>query len=203
MSTGLLDRRTRTHPTAVTRAWAVAVLVACAAGVVLLQGVVTTRSGQRVDRGVLQNVLELVGTRTGATHTVLSATTELSVLAVLGVLVGVALVRRRPALALGAAAIVLGSSATTALLKLVLGGSLPSGHTTAVAGLSCAAVLVAPRWARPVLALLGLAATIVEGTATMVAGWHRPVDLLAACLVALGWTALVVALAPRGATIGE
>lgn len=198
MSAGLLERPPRTHPTAITRGWAVAVLVACAAGVLLLQqGVVGTRSGQRLDQGVLQRVLELVGTRTGATHTVLSATTELSVLAALVVLVGAALVRRRPELALGAAVIVLGSSATTALLKLVLGGSLPSGHTTAVAGLTCAAVLVAPRWARPVLAGLGLAATIVEGTATMVAGWHRPVDLLAACLVVLGWTALVVALAPR------
>ena len=209
MSSGLLERPTRTHPTAATRGWAVAVLVACAAGVLLLQqGVVGTRSGQRLDREVLERVLELVGTRTGATHTVLSATTELSVLAVLVVLVGAALARRRPGLALGAALIVLGSSATTALLKLVLGGSLPSGHTTAIAGLACAAVLVAPRWARPVLALLGVAATVVEGTATMVAGWHRPVDLLAACLVVLGWTAIVVALAPevvalapRGATI--
>lgn len=203
MRTGLRERPTRALRSAVTRGWAVAVLLACAAGVLLLQqGVVGTRSGQRLDREVLARALGFVGARTGATHTVLSATTELSVLAVLVVVVGVALVRRRPELALGAAVIVLGSSATTALLKLVLGGSLPSGHTTAVAGLSCAAVLVAPRWARPVLALLGVAATIVEGTATMVAGWHRPVDLLAACLVVLGWTALVVALAPRGATIG-
>lgn len=203
MSTDLLERPTWAHPSAVTRGWALAVLVACAAGVLLLQqGVVGTRSGQRLDRVILQRVLDLVGTRTGATQTVLSATTELSVLVVLGVLVGVALVRRRPALALGAAVVVLGSSATTALLKLVLGGSLPSGHTTAIAGLTCAAVLVAPRWARPVLAGLGAAATVVEGTATMIAGWHRPVDLLAACLVVMGWTALAVAVAPRGATIG-
>ena len=203
MSTVLQQRPARTPPSVVVRGCALAVLVACGAGVLVLrQLVVGTRAGQHLDRAVLQRVLELVGTRTGATRTVLSSTTELSVGAVLVVLVGIALARRRPQAALGAAVVVLGSSATTALLKLVLGGSLPSGHTTAVAGLTCAAVLVAPRWARPVLALVGAAATVVEGTATMVAGWHRPVDLLAACLVVVGWSALVVAAAPRGASTG-
>lgn len=201
MSTGLLERRAAPDP-APPRAGAGAVLVLCAAGVLALHAAVGTRTGHRLDQAVLGRVLAQVGGATGTAHELLAVTTDASVLLALGVVVVGGLLRRRPGLAVRAAVVVLGSSATTAMFKAVTGGSLPSGHTTAVAGLTCAAALVAARRARPVLLVLGGAATVAEGTATMIAGWHRPADLVAACLVTAGWTALVLAVGPRGATIG-
>jgi membrane-associated phospholipid phosphatase len=200
MSSGLLERRTTTAPVT-TRATAVVVLVLCAAGVLGLHAAITTRTGRQLDRSVLEGVLRRVGGATASAWELLSATTNTSVLLVLAGLVAVALLRRRPWAAAGAAVVVLGSSATTAGFKAVAGGSLPSGHVTAVAGLACAAALVAGRWLRPLVLIAGTVAVLVQGTATMVAGWHRPSDVVAGVLVAVGWTALVLALRPRGATI--
>ena len=67
--------------------------------------------------------------------------------------------------------------------------SLPSGHTTVVASAVGASLLVAPRLWRPVIAVLGGFATTLTGASTIVAGWHRPSDVIAALAVSLIWTA--------------
>lgn len=135
-------------------------------------------------RGEGLRVLELAGVPTVA-------------LAVL-VLGGVALARGRGDRAAGVVALVLGAQLVTQLLKAGLvrpdsaeGNSLPSGHVTLVASLGVALVLVVPRALRPLAALAALAVTGVAGVATMVAGWHRPSDVVAALGVVAATTGVV------------
>ena len=61
--------------------------------------------------------------------------------------------------------------------------SFPSGHTTVAAAAVFALLLAAPRSARPWLALCGALAAAATGAATVVMGWHRPSDVVAAFLV--------------------
>lgn len=185
------------RPTPLVRAAAALILVASANGVLLLLATVGTRSAAVLDQTVLDRLLAQVGGATGTAHDLLSLTTNTSVLLALAVLVVVALLRRRPALAVGAAVVVVGGSATTAAIKAVTGGSLPSGHVTAIAALVCAAALVAPGLLRPVILALGVVVVAAEAVATMILGWHLPMDVVAGVLVAVGWTAAVVLVAPR------
>ena len=157
-----------------------------------------------------------------AMHTVMGGRdTQLAMLSLLGyvgigaivaVVAGCAIVsvlRGRIALAAGAAVVIAGANVTTQVLKhtlldrpdLGLGtlNSLPSGHTTVVASAVGASLLVAPRAWRPLVALAGGLATTLTGASTVVAGWHRPSDVVAALAVSLVWTA-GVALVLRGPT---
>lgn len=116
----------------------------------------------------------------------------------------VALLRGRVALAFGAAVVLVGANVTAQVLKhtvldrpdLGFGtlNSLPSGHTTVVASAVGAALLVAPGSLRPVVALAGGFATTLTGASTIVAGWHRPADVVAALAVSLLWTAIAAAI---------
>lgn len=134
----------------------------------------------------------------------------------LAALAVVALIRGRLRVALAAAILVAGANVTTQLLKnfvldrpdLGVGSdanSLPSGHTTVVFSLVLAAVLVAPRALRWLVASAGAGAGGLTGLATVIAGWHRPSDVIAAMLVTLVWAALVSAVLagrPRDGRIG-
>lgn len=116
-----------------------------------------------------------------------------------------AVLRRRVLLAVQVALLMGGANLTTQLLKhgvydrpdLGLDdsrlNSLPSGHTTVAASVSFALVLVVPRRVRPVAAVLGAVYTCATGISTMVGGWHRPSDAVAAVFVVLAWAGLVVA----------
>ena len=143
-------------------------------------------------RGEGLAVLEMVGVPTVAVAVV--------------VLAGIALARGRGGRAVGVVALVLGAQLVTQLLKAGLvrpdsaeANSLPSGHVTLVASLGLAFVLVVPRLLRPPAALAAVAATGVAGVATVVAGWHRPSDVVAAVGVVVataGVVSLVGALLP-------
>ena len=147
-----------------------------------------------------------------AMHTVMGGRdTQLAMLSLLGYVgigaivavvagcVVVSVLRGRIALAAGAVAVIAGANVTTQVLKhtvldrpdLGLGtlNSLPSGHTTVVASAVGASLLVAPRAWRPLVALAGGLATTMTGASTVVAGWHRPADVVAALAVSLVWTA--------------
>jgi membrane-associated phospholipid phosphatase len=132
-------------------------------------------------------------------------------------LVGIALWRRRPFLALAVPAILIGANATTQLLKPALGdvrlielahvhtiypGSWPSGHATAAMSLALCAVLVAGPQLRALVALLGAGFAVAVGYALVVASWHLPSDVLGGYLVAatfaLAAAAAVAALEARG-----
>jgi membrane-associated phospholipid phosphatase len=119
-------------------------------------------------------------------------------------IVGTAIVRGRPRLALAAGAVLLGANLTTHLLKPVVAAarytagdiasaSWPSGHATASMAVALCAVLVAPvRW-RPAVSAIGAAYTIGVCFALLVAGWHFPSDVVAGYLMAGTWTAFAVA----------
>lgn len=121
-----------------------------------------------------------------------------------------ALLRRRVVLAAQVAVLMVGANVTTQVLKRLLDrpdlglhdrtvNSLPSGHTTVAASTSAALVLVVPRRWRGWAAVLGAVYTTATGVSTLVGRWHRPSDAVAAVLVVLAWTGLVVGLARGGA----
>lgn len=114
---------------------------------------------------------------------------------------GVALIRRRWGDAIRVLVIVGGANLTTQVLKDVIErpallqewegvASFPSGHTTVAASLAAVALLVAPRAARPAVALLGAGYMIATGVATLSLAWHRPADVIGAFAVVTSWTLL-------------
>jgi membrane-associated phospholipid phosphatase len=121
----------------------------------------------------------------------------------------VALARRRLAVALAIAGILLGANETTQLLKpllaqpradWLLGGtasvapdSWPSGHATAAMSLALCFVLAAPSRLRPLAAALGAAFAASVSYSFLTLGWHYPSDVFGGFLVAGTWTALSVA----------
>jgi membrane-associated phospholipid phosphatase len=122
------------------------------------------------------------------------------------VLVLVALARRRPRVALAVALVMALAPLSSEILKPLLAhphvqigytrigpASFPSGHSTAAAILAMSAVLVAPRRARPVVAVLAGAFALAVGAALLIRSWHMPSDVLGGYLMALLWTALAVA----------
>jgi membrane-associated phospholipid phosphatase len=118
-------------------------------------------------------------------------------------LVAVALLRRRPLMALAVPAILGGANLTTQLLKPALGdlrlidifgttmtyhGSWPSGHATAAMSLALCCVLVVGPELRPLAALLGAGYAIAVGYALVALGWHLPSDVVGGFLVAATFT---------------
>ncbi|UFU07145.1 phosphatase PAP2 family protein [Ruania halotolerans] len=115
-----------------------------------------------------------------------------------------AILQRRRSIAIGAVVLLGGANVTTQLLKevlprpnldvtYVLGNSLPSGHTTVAASVAATALLIAPHRVRGVVAVAGAGYAVLTGLGTLVGGWHRPSDVVAAYLVVAAWYFLVEA----------
>lgn len=214
-SSGIVDVMTMTTSARTTTGAALGAAVASSAVLVALVVIcLHSTTGQHWDDSAMRTV-------------VAGRDTKLRVLSVLGyvsigaivIVVGgcaiVALLRGRIRLAIGAAVIVAGANVTTQLLKhgllerpdLGLGtlNSLPSGHTTVAASAVGAALLVAPHPIRPLLAMVGGLVTTLTGASTVVAGWHRPSDVVAALAVSLLWTSVVALFlpAPRQSLAGS
>lgn len=127
------------------------------------------------------------------------------VLAAIPVLV--ALVRRRPRVAVTVGMIMLGANLTTQLLKPLLAASRmvpvhglaikaaswPSGHATAAMALALCSVLVAPARLRPIVGALMAAFAVAVSYSFLELGWHYPSDVLGGFLVAVTWSLLGVA----------
>ena len=178
--------------------------LAAATGAVAVLVVLTivalhTGAGQRLDERAMRTVV--AGRETELT--VLSLLGRVSIGAVLAVsmvCVVLAIMRGRVRLAVAALVVIVGANITTQLLKDVLlersaldviaPNSLPSGHTTVVGSAVGALLLVTP-WALRLLFVVGGAvAVMVTGASTVVAGWHRPADIVAALAVCVAWTAV-------------
>ncbi|WP_307845035.1 phosphatase PAP2 family protein [Actinotalea solisilvae] len=130
-----------------------------------------------------------------------------------------AVLRRRVVLAVQVALLMGGANLTTQVLKrwvldrpdVGIGdhllASLPSGHTTAAASVAVALLLVVPRRVRPAAAVAGTVYTLATGVSTLVAGWHRPSDVVAAVLVVLAWAGVAsvagALLDPDGRAFGD
>lgn len=126
------------------------------------------------------------------------------VFAIVLVLVTAAVTLWRRTWWLGGGALVLfaGANLTTQGIKAFLarpdlglyeayGNSWPSGHTTFAAAAGFAVLLITPgRW-RPLVAVLGWSFTTAVAWATLLNGWHRPSDTVAAICVAAIWYVLV------------
>lgn len=179
---------------------ALSVAVAAAATLaVMVQVAVQSPRGQQWDADAMSTVVAGRDTQL----TLLSGLGYVSIGAIVLVAIacgGVALLRGKVRLAVGAAVIIGGADVTTQVLKhtfdrpdfgLGVLNSLPSGHTTVVASAVGAALLVAPGHVRPMVAAAGGFATTLTGASTVVAGWHRPADVVAALAVSLLWTGLV------------
>lgn len=201
--TTLTSRRDTTAP-AITAA-----LLGVLTLVVLVRLALGSSRGQSWDESAMNTVVGGRDTRLA----VLSLLGYVGIGAIVAVVLAcavVAVLRGRIALAVGAIIVIAGANITTQVLKnsvldradFGLGtlNSLPSGHTTIVASAVGACLLVAPRVWKPVLALAGGFATTLTGASTIVAGWHRPSDVVAALAVCLVWTA-GVALLLRGPTV--
>ncbi len=173
-------------------AGAVGVLVAVA--IVALR----TGAGQRLD----DRAMTAVVAGREAELTVLSLLGRVSIGAVLAVAVAcvaLAVVRGQVRLAIAAIAVIVGANVTTQLLKeivlqrsaldIIAPNSLPSGHATVVASAVGALLLAAPRALRLPVVVPGALAVAFTGASTVVAGWHRPADIVAALAVCLAWTA--------------
>jgi hypothetical protein len=189
-----------------TVAWLAVGAVGCAALLVAIDVVfVHTTRGQWVDDAALR------GTTIGRSHIIDPVSQILNVVSVtaLGVAtitVGVVgFLRRRPTLALLAMLLVVGSTVSTELIKHLVFtrplldpaadqlqfNTLPSGHTTVALSVGVAMTLVAPATVRVLVSVIGVTYGAATGVATMSAGWHRPSDAVAACLVVGTWTAIV------------
>jgi membrane-associated phospholipid phosphatase len=119
-------------------------------------------------------------------------------------IVAVALLRRRPRVALAVAVVLPAAPGLAELLKPLLAhphdsvgyqwvgpASWPSGHATAAMTLVLCALLVAPYALRPFVAALGGAFAVAIGCSLLILAWHMPSDVLGGYLLA----ALCVSLA--------
>jgi membrane-associated phospholipid phosphatase len=129
-----------------------------------------------------------------------------SALVVTACLVALAWLRGGPGLSLAVLAIVGGANVTAQLLKQSLerpdllgslafatGNSFPSGTVTLVAAAAFAAILIAPRRVRTVIAVLASIAVAAAAISTIVLTWHRLADAVGAVLISLAWASLVTA----------
>ncbi|WP_345075808.1 phosphatase PAP2 family protein [Paeniglutamicibacter cryotolerans] len=68
--------------------------------------------------------------------------------------------------------------------------SFPSGHTTTAASALFTVLLLTPPAFRTWVSVVGGGFAAIAGAATLLLGWHRPSDVLAAYLVAAFWAVL-------------
>ena len=115
-----------------------------------------------------------------------------------GCLAGVALARGRVRLAVFVLALIGATSVGSQVLKQLLAfpradgavnigdAAYPSGHTTAAMALAIGLLVVTPRRARPIAAVVGLALVLGMSYSLIAAGTHFPSDVLGAYLFAVG-----------------
>lgn len=202
-------RRVASTPAATALAGLAAAAAAGVAAVYLL--LVRTTEGRRLDDAAEGELRE--GSRAYEETSDLLDTISISSLALIGgAIMAVALLRRRPRLALGAGIVVLGANVTTQFLKATLerpgpagpeAGSFPSGHVTVAMSLAMALVLVVPPSLRLAASLAGTAYAVGVGAAVIALDWHRPSDVVGAYLVSVGWAALVGAALAAAPGAGE
>ncbi len=185
------------------------VALACVVGVAAVYLLtVRTLPGRRFADLSLRGALDAGALAAGTVDAVLDVVSAASLLGAMAVVATVALVRLARVLGLAAVGLMVAANASTWLLKEVLLArpdvgldevapatlnSLPSGHSTAVFSAVAALAFVTPARAQPTVVLAGAAAATVTGLATMVAGWHRAGDSMAAFLVVCFWTAVAAA----------
>jgi membrane-associated phospholipid phosphatase len=126
------------------------------------------------------------------------------------ILFAVGVVRRAPARAVAAVAVVVASVVSVELVKHGLARiphavpdgrmpSWPSGHMSVAASVGLALVLAVPAVLRPTAALVGAAYAAGIGLSIVVEGWHYPSDVVGAVFVCGFWAAAAALLLPAAA----
>ncbi len=160
---------------------------------------VGTPLGQHIDDAVLRRASRTPASATAQLTDALGRVSLASLVLAVIAITAVAAMRRRVDLAVAALVLVAGANMTTQALKRGLDrpdlgwgtlNSFPSGHVTVVASVAVAALMVSPLWLRGLLVLPAVAAVGLTAVATVVAGWHRPSDVVGAVLVAVVWWGL-------------
>src|SRR4051794_24877802 len=194
----------------------VAASTVCAAGVVIVYLLaVRTRRGQALELIASRGRLIQPPRVQGAAPVLLQTISVGSLALVMTVLLSIAMLRGDRLVAAIAATVVAGAVASTEVLKhWVLTRpqlidntvrSYPSGHATVALSLVIAAIVVQSSRSRTLwAAVIGVAYALAIGTATVVAGWHRPSDVFGAWLMVGAWSFAGVAVlrarsaAPQG-----
>lgn len=195
----------QTYPSRLKLHWLLAVLFTLSAGVVY-EVFVRTAWGHGIEDAALAGRTLAPGRILGGQLTFLDVVSVGSLALAAALLIAIAVLRRRPLLALAAGAMILGSNVATQVLKQIalvrpdysdgagfLNNSFPSGHATVAMSVAVALILVVPSRFRWVAAFLGLAYAAITGSAVVSVGWHRPSDVLGAWLVVGAFAALSLA----------
>ncbi|KZX22115.1 phosphatase PAP2 family protein [Rathayibacter tanaceti] len=201
----------------ITRRWITAAVLAVL-GLGAVYGLaVLTPQGQGVENSGLRGADLIFGRATGVAAGALADVTPTSMIVGALLVAAIALIRRRPALAVASVASIVATAAVTQFLKNVvldrpalidadsqyIGGSFPSGHTAAAVSVVFALAIVVPGRARTVVLALGGAIVVLVGNLTMAASWHRVSDVLGADLVALASASLACAWLTTRAQVGR
>jgi membrane-associated phospholipid phosphatase len=122
------------------------------------------------------------------------------------ILIGIALLRRRPRLALAIAVVLPLAPLSAEVLKPLLAhphaysgvkditaASWPSGHATAATVLALCAIMAMPEAMRPLVAALGTAFVFGVSCSLLILAWHMPSDVVGGYLLAGLWVSLAVA----------
>ncbi len=179
--------------------------LACVLGAVAVYlAAVHTAVGQRIDTHLRGGILRDENpVAYAATSDLLDTISVWSLALMGGAIMGIAVARRRPHLAVGVGVLVLAANVTTQLLKRYLPrpdlvpdlwsepGSYPSGHVTVAMSLAMALILVTPATLRMMAAVIGSVYALGVGVAVIALDWHRPSDVLGAYLVVTAWTGLI------------
>jgi membrane-associated phospholipid phosphatase len=195
---------TDTSPRYGVRLGAAVVALLCAVGVwVVQQAAVQSEAGQRRDDRLLDIVMGLAPV-TWETPADRVSEGLFGAAIIVTLAIGLSsLVQLRPDRLAVLAITVGGANLATQLLKHVVierpayswtaPNSLPSGHVTMVAAVAVMLVLLTAGALRTLLIVVATVATFAVSAAVMVAGWHRPSDVVAAVLVCGCFAALTVA----------
>lgn len=201
-----MTTREQAHP-ALTRLVLIALGQVVALGAVYLL-TVRTVAGRELADASLRGAIAARPLLSSQVQTILDVVSVASLLGAVAVVAVIALVRLARLEGLAAIGILVGANVSTWLLKNVLLtrpdvgldeiapstlNSLPSGHATAAFSAVAALLFVAPRPWRDVTATAAVGYATLTGVATMLAGWHRASDAVAAFLVVGTWTALAAA----------
>jgi membrane-associated phospholipid phosphatase len=179
-------------------------LASAAAVLVVYLLVVRTYWGQRLDEHAFVGH-DFFTSREAQADSFLRIVSIGSLLLATALVAAVAAIRRRPRLALLAAASIAGSILCTEILKHlilerpaiiaanIVDNSYPSGHTTVGMAVAVAAMLVVPRRLLVPTALGAGLFGSAFGVAVVAAGWHRPSDAVGAFFVVIAVAALCAA----------
>jgi membrane-associated phospholipid phosphatase len=201
----------------ITRRWITTAVLAVIGVAAVYWLAVLTPQGQGVENSGLRGADLVFGRATGAAAGALADVTPLSMVVGALLVAAIALIRRRPALAVASVGSIVVTAGLTQLLKNVVlerpelvdtdswytGGSFPSGHTAAAVSVVFALAMVVPGRARTVVLALGGAVVVLVGNLTMAASWHRASDVLGADLVALASASVACAWLTTRAQVGR